>query len=148
MARPTSLWQPNRQTNSLLVITSYQNLDMFAMWINYMLEVILVLRIKYDDNRNQIFFVMRTIHHVKKIAIRPVFLWYPLNFSSFLLLSNPIKKQRDKKPSGSMQITYSFTRLKNSITNSEIRSLNPFNATLSSLFHKDRLGTVPVCTRW
>ena len=28
---PTSLWQPNQKTSGLLVLTSYQKLDMFAM---------------------------------------------------------------------------------------------------------------------
>ena len=68
VVQPTSLLQQNRQTPLILVFTSYQNLDIFAIWLNSMFEMILslILRIKYDDSRNRNNFVMRIIHHVKK----------------------------------------------------------------------------------
>ena len=45
---PTSLLQPNWQTPGISVLTSYQNIDMFSIWLNYMFEIILSQRIQYD----------------------------------------------------------------------------------------------------
>ena len=81
--------------------------------------------------------VMRTIHHIKQIAIRLVFLCSPLTLCTCVLSSNSIRKQCDNNHSVSSQITYSCTQLNHSTTNSEIRILNPLNATISSLSHTD-----------
>ena len=93
VVRPTSLCQPNRQRPGILVLTSYQNLDVFIMWFNSMIEIILSLRIKYNNSTNWKKKVMRKIHHVKTIKFRPRFL-SPLLHSVFLC--NPQFKNHKK----------------------------------------------------
>ena len=88
------------------------------------------------------------LHHIKKIAIRPVFICSPLTFCIFVLSSNSIHKQCDNNPSGSSKITYFCKRMSDSIANSEISILNPLKATLPDLSHTYWLLTVLVCTRW
>ena len=58
---PTSLCQPNKQTPDMLVLTSYQKFDRFEIWLNSMFEMILNVKIKHDDSRNQNNFVTRII---------------------------------------------------------------------------------------
>ena len=145
---PTPLWQPNWQTASILVLTSQQKLDMFIIKLNYLFEMILSLRIPYDKSINQNNVLMRTIHHVKQIAIILVFLCSPLNFCLFVLYSNSIHKQCDNNPPVPSQINYSCTRLNNPITNSGIIILNPLNANIPALLHTYWQGTVLVHTRW
>ena len=53
MVCTTILYQPNQQTPGLSIIPSYQNFDMLEMWLNSMFEIILGMKIKYDDSRNE-----------------------------------------------------------------------------------------------
>ena len=92
--------------------------------------------------------VVRTIHHVKTISIKPFFLCSPITLFLLVLSSNLINKRLDNNPSISSQGTYSCKRMNVSITNSGIRSLKPLNAMLTTLSHKNWLCTVPVLTRW
>ena len=88
------------------------------------------------------------LHHIKKIAIRPVFICSPLTFCIFVLSSNSIHKQCDNNPSGSRQITYLCKRMKNSIINIDTNILSTLNAILLALLYADWLDTVLVRTRW
>ena len=63
---------------------------------------------------------MKTIHHVKKVKIIPVFLWSPITLCLFVLSSISIKKQCDNYPSSLRKSTYLYTRFSNSIN--EVRS--------------------------
>ena len=103
---------------------------------------------KYDDSRNWNNFLMRTIHHVKQIAIILFFMLFPLTFYLFVLSTNSIHNKYDNNHSGSRKITYLCKIMNNQIINSEIRSLNFFNATLTALFHAYWLDTAPVQIRW
>ena len=104
------------------------------------------MKIKYDESRNQKEFVVRTILHIKQSAIILVFLCSPLTFCIFVFSSNLIHKQCDKNSSGSRKIAFSCKVIKNSITNSDISSINPLNAALKSLLRADLLDTVSVRT--
>ena len=91
---------------------------------------------------------MIIIHHVKLIDIKLVFLCSLLTFCIFVLSSNTIHKQSDNNPYGSRQSTHSFTQFNASITNSEIRILNPFISMIMGLLHTYWLDTVMLQTRW
>ena len=91
---------------------------------------------------------MRTIHHVKQIAIILFFMLFPLTFYLFVLSTNSIHNKYDNNHSGSRKITYLCKIMNNQIINSEFRSLNFFNATLTALFHAYWLDTAPVQIRW
>ena len=58
----------NESTNTWYFGPNLLNLiDMFAMWLNYTFGIILSLKIKYDDSRNQNNFVIRTISIVHDV---------------------------------------------------------------------------------
>ena len=84
----------------------------------------------------------------KKIEIRPVFLCSLITFCLFLLSSNSIHKECDNNPPILRQIKYSYKKLNDSITISDIKILNPLNANLPALSHTHWLVTVLVRTTW
>ena len=90
---------------------------------------------------------MRIIHHVKLIGIRLVFLCSLLTFCILVLSSNTIHKQCYNNPYGSRQSTHSCTQNNDSITNCEIRILNPLISMILGLLHTYWLDTVLVQTK-
>ena len=75
------------------------------------------------------------LHHIKKIAIIPVFWFSPLILCLFVLSLNYINKKCDNYPSGSIQSTYSCKWMNGSITNSEINSLGTLNSKFPTFSH-------------
>ena len=90
----------------ILVLTSYQNLGLFVMWLNSMFEIIFSMKIKYDDSRNWNNFAMENITIVNILIwykiTTPTFAWYYLclkltQFNIVVVMSLRIKYYDENK---------------------------------------------------